>query len=174
MPEAVALDVRGRSHMLRVEVDLPSGAVPSGVLLALGSVLGGWSFHVLDGRLRYAHNLYGKSLHTVVAAHELPVGRHVLEADVELDADEQGSGATVVLRCDGVEVGAGRVDRFTRSGFNGVGAGLVCGAEWGPAVGEGYDAPFPFTGTIVRAEVETRGRPRRDPLAELAAILSEQ
>ena len=35
--------------------------VPEGVLLALGSALGGWSLHLLAGRLRYVHNLYGKT-----------------------------------------------------------------------------------------------------------------
>ena len=43
------------------DVDVADGGVaPEGVLLAIGSVLGGWSFHLLDGRLRYVHNLYGK------------------------------------------------------------------------------------------------------------------
>jgi arylsulfatase A-like enzyme len=175
VPEAVALDVRGRSHSLSVVVDVPPGVIPEGVLLALGSVLGGWSFHVLDGRLRYVHNLYGKELHTVRSEETIGPGRHQLSADVEMDsADPASLGATVALRCDGRQVGSGRVERFTRSGFNGVGAGLLCGAEWGPAVGEGYSAPFPFNGIVVRAEVETRGPARRDPLAELSAILSEQ
>lgn len=175
VPEIVAADVRARSHLARVVIDVPIGTVPEGVLLAMGSVLGGWSFHVLGGRLRYVHNLYGKERHTVCACEVLATGRHEVVADVEMDPAEGGGlGATVVLRCDGNEVGSGRVERFTRSGFNGAGAGLVCGAEWGPAVGEGYTAPFPFTGAILRAEVETRGPARRDPLAELAAILSEQ
>jgi arylsulfatase A-like enzyme len=175
VPEAAALDVRGRSHTVRIDVEVPRGVVPEGVLLALGSVLGGWSFHVLRGRLRYVHNLYGKESCTIESDHTLGAGRHRLTVDVEMDAAEsQGAGATVVLRCDGREVGSRHVDRYTRSGFNGVGAGLVCGAEWGPAVGDGYTAPFPFNGTVLRAEVETRGPRRRDPLAELAAILSEQ
>jgi hypothetical protein len=41
-------------------------------------------------------------------------------------------------------------------------------------VGPGYEAPFAFAGTILRAHVETRGPVLRDPLAELEAILSEQ
>jgi hypothetical protein len=63
---------------------------------------------------------------------------------------------------------------FTPAEFNGAGAGLTCGYEWGPAVGTGYTAPFPFPGTIHRAVIETTGPVVRDPLAELAAILSEQ
>jgi len=49
-----------------------------------------------------------------------------------------------------------------------------CGYEWGPAVGTGYTAPFPFGGTIRHARVQTQGPVVRDPLAELEAILSEQ
>jgi arylsulfatase A-like enzyme len=172
VPEAVAVNVRARSHVVRVDVDVPAPEPPQGVLLAQGSVLGGWSLHFLAGHLRYVHNLYGTVRDTVVSVRPVAPGSHRVEVDVEMERD--GPGARVTLRCDGAAVGSGHVERFTPSGFNGVGAGLSCGAEWGPAVGEGYDAPFPFTGTIVRAEIETRGPVVRDPLAELAAILSEQ
>ncbi len=69
---------------------------------------------------------------------------------------------------------AGAIPRFTPSGFSGTGVGLTCGYEWGPAIGTGYTAPFPFAGTIRRAVVTTTGPVVRDPLAELEAILSEQ
>jgi hypothetical protein len=87
---------------------------------------------------------------------------------------DEGMGGTGVLSCDGHEVGRAAIPRFTPSGFNGVGAGLTCGYEWGPAVGTGYTAPFEFQGTIRRAQVQTRAPVVRDPLAELEAILSEQ
>ena len=67
VPEWVAVDVRNRSHAMDVTVDIPDGVVPSGTLLALGCALGGWSFHVVDGRLRYLHNLHGQRLYEVVA-----------------------------------------------------------------------------------------------------------
>ena len=67
VPEWVAVDVRNRSHRIVVTVDVPDGAVPEGTLLALGCALGGWSLHVLDGRLRYLHNLHGQKLYEVTA-----------------------------------------------------------------------------------------------------------
>jgi hypothetical protein len=91
----------------------------------------------------------------------------------EFEKDD-GLGGGVVLGCDGELVGRGTLPRFTPSGFNGVGVGLTCGYEWGPAVGPGYRAPYPFNGLITRALVETTGPIVRDPLAELAAILAEQ
>ena len=87
---------------------------------------------------------------------------------------DEGLGGTGVLLCDGREVGRGTVPTFTPAEFNGAGAGLTCGYEWGPAVGTGYTAPFPFSGAIRRAVIETTGPVVRDLLAELAAILSEQ
>ena len=169
VPEPVAVNVRNRSHALVVEVDV--GERPEGVLLALGSALGGWSLHVVDGTVRYVHNLYGKTRHVVTADRPLGPGRHTVRFDFVKD---DGLGGTATIRYDDQVVADGVVDRFTPSGFNGAGVGLTCGYEWGPAVGEGYVAPFRFTDTIVRATVEATGPVVRDPLAELAAILAEQ
>ncbi len=178
VPEAVAVNVRNRSHAVVVEIDVPEGTVASGVLLALGSSLGGWSLHAVGGRVRYVHNLYGKTRHVLEADRALGAGHHVVRFDFDKDVPGPGTadapGGTGTIRYDGAVVAAGAIERFTPAGFNGVGAGLTCGYEWGPAVGEGYEAPFPFNGTIVRATVEVTGPVVRDPLAELAAILAEQ
>ena len=64
---------------------------------------------------------------------------------------DEGLGGTAMLGCDGETVAQGTITRFTPSGFNGVGVGLTCGYEWGPAVGEGYLAPYPFNGLITEA-----------------------
>ncbi len=171
VPEPVAVNVRNRSHALVVDVSIDDPHSTNGVLLALGSSLGGWSLHIVDGHLRYVHNLYGKERHTIEADRLLPAGDHVLRYEFTKD---EGLGGTGVLRCDDEEIGSGVIPRFTPSGFNGVGAGLTCGYEWGPAIGVGYRAPFPFNGVIQRARVITTGPVVRDPLAELDAILSQQ
>ena len=171
VPESVAVNVRNRSHSLTVDVVITDPAATDGVLLALGSALGGWSLHILDGRIRYVHNLYGKEQHVVTAGDAIGPGEHHIEYAFTKDA---GLGGTGVLRCDGTEVARAPIPRFTPSGFNGTGTGLTCGYEWGPAVGDGYTAPFPFQGEIRRAVVRTTGPVVRDPLAELEAILSEQ
>lgn len=174
VPESVAVNIRNRSHALIVDIEIDDPGRTDGVLLALGSALGGWSLHVLDGQLRYVHNLYGKQRHVVASGLGvgwLGVGSHRVEYEFVKD---DGLGGVGVLRCDGAEVGRGVIERFTPSGFNAVGVGLTCGYEWGPAVGAGYEAPFRFQGTIRRAVVETRGPVIRDPLAELEAILAQQ
>ena len=172
VPEAVAVNVRNRSHLITVDLTIPAGADGSdGVLLALGSALGGWSLHILGGCVRYVHNLYGKERHVIEAGEIITVGDHRVEYEFSKDT---GLGGTGVLLCDGREVGRGEIPRFTPSGFSGTGVGLTCGYEWGPAIGTGYTAPFGFPGTIRRAVVRTTGPVVRDPLAELEAILSEQ
>ncbi len=170
VPEPVAVNVRNRSHAIEVDLEVAEGG-GDGVLLALGSVLGGFSLHVLDGRLRYVHNLYGKERHVVASPVPLSPGHH--EVVYRFDKDE-GLGGTGTLRVDGAVVATAPIPRFTPSGFNGTGVGVTCGYEWGPPVGEGYAAPFAFSGTIRRCEVVALGPIVRDPLAELEAILSEQ
>ncbi|MBV8960436.1 MAG: hypothetical protein JO087_16840, partial [Actinobacteria bacterium] len=114
---------------------------------------------------------YGKERYVVEAAEGLTPGRHDLVFSFEKD---DSAGGTAELRIDGTAVASAVLPAFTPSAYNGVGIGLTCGYEWGPAVGEGYTAPFPFTGTITKATVEVTGPVVRDPLAELAAILFEQ
>ena len=171
VPEWVAVDVRNRSHAITVDFQTPAGVVPHGVLLALGSTLGGWSLHVLDGRLRYLHNLHGQHLYEVVGTTALTPGRHHVEFRFDKDA---GAGGTAELLVDGAAIGAAEVPRFTPVAFNEVGAGLTCGYEWGPSVGLDYEAPFRFNGTITRAEVRATGPVVHDPVADVAAILASQ
>ncbi len=171
VPESAAVNVRNRSHALVVDISVDDPAAADGVLLAMGSALGGWSLHILAGKVRYVHNLYGKERHIIESAETLTRGEHRIEYAFTKD---QGPGGEGVLRCDGREIAAAPIPRFTPSGFTGTGVGLTCGYEWGPAIGTGYSAPFAFPGTIRSAVVETRGPVVRDPLAELEAILAEQ
>jgi arylsulfatase A-like enzyme len=171
VPEWVAVDVRNRSHVIRLTLDVPEDVIAEGTLLALGCALGGWSLHVRDGRLRYVHNLQGQTLYQVEADQPLGSGRSRVEFRFDKD---QWAGGRADLVQDGALVGTATIDRVTPVAYNEVGIGLTCGYEWGPAVGDDYRAPFAFNGTILRAEVETLGPPVHDPVAEVAAILSAQ
>jgi arylsulfatase len=126
---------------------------------------------VLAGRLRYVHNLYGKQLDVVTADALIGTGSHSLGFVYERTTDD---GGTATLLVDGEVVGRGEIPKFTPTSFNNTNAGLSCGYELGPPVGEGYDAPFRFTGSIAEAVVEVTGAPRPDPLAEFEKIMAEQ
>jgi arylsulfatase len=172
VPETVAADVRNRSHSITATVEIPEDGVANGVLLALGCVLGGWSFHLHEGRLRYVHNLYGKERYAVAAGTAVPPGLHALE----FQYIKTGDGGDAVLSCDGEVIGMGEIPRFTPARFNNTGAGLTCGYELGPAIGDDYQAPFRCTATLHRVEVrlDVDGDTRPDPVAQFEAIMAEQ
>ena len=171
VPESVAVVVRNRSHTITADVDLPDGVAIEGVLLALGNVLGGFSFHVKDGRLRYVHNLYGKARYVVDSDTVIGPGAHALEFRFTKTGDSTGFGT---LLCDGEQVGEAEIPRFTPSSFNGTGAGLSCGYELGPSIGDDYDAPFRFNGTLHRVEVSVTDESGTDARAQFEAIMAEQ
>ncbi|HTT87236.1 MAG TPA: arylsulfatase [Acidimicrobiales bacterium] len=171
VPETVASRLCNRSHRITVTLEAGEGAVADGVLLAQGCALGGWSLHLVQGRLRYVHNLYGRAIATVESEAVLSAGRHTVAFTFE--ANKQGGGRGVLLH-DGVSVAEGAIERFTPAVFNEVGIGVTCGYEWGPSVGDDYAAPFEFNGTIERAEITTLGPPVLNPVLEIAAILSQQ
>jgi arylsulfatase len=163
--------VRNRSHAVVVDVEIEAGRAAEGVLLAQGSVLGGWTFFLVDGTLRYEHNVVGKVRHVVSSDVKVPAGRHRLAFAFEKTAEFKGIGR---LHLDESLVGEAEIPFVTPARLSITGAGLSCGYEVGPAISASYVAPFPFTGKIHRAFVDVSGRPYRDLVAEVAAILAAQ
>ena len=163
--ESVAVNVRSRAHTVTAHITVADDdAVTEGVLIAQGSVLGGWSFHLLgDGRLVYVHNLAGWRVYRVeatVPGGRLAPGDHTLSMRFEPP--------TVELLVDGGVVGTGEVKRTVWSRFSLTGAGLTAG--WSPdfsAADEDYRGRFAFTGTLHRVDVDVAGSAVDDP--EIAA-----
>ncbi len=177
VPESVAVNVRARAHTVtaHVTVDTDHTGPVQGVLIHQGSVLGGWSLHLLaddaDGgpsRLVYVHNLAGWRRYRVEAEIEpLGPGDHELVFDFDPPA--------AVLRVDGEEVGRGEVRRTVWSRFSLTGAGLTAG--WAPdfsAADEDYRGRFPFTATLHHVDVDVPGEPVVDAEAEAEAIIASQ
>ncbi|HEV3225258.1 MAG TPA: arylsulfatase [Acidimicrobiales bacterium] len=171
VPETVTVNIRNRSHLIVADVNVPEDRMLEGVILAMGTALGGWSFHVLGGRLRYAQNYVGRSCAVVDSDELVPPGAHRLGVAFTSPGDFT---ATAVLLLDGRTVGEGQIDRLTPVRHSLTGGGITCGWEQGPSVAPGYTAPFEFTGTIRRVVVDVSGEPYRDHAAEFEAIMSEQ
>ncbi len=171
VPETVAPNVHNRSHVLRAELDVAPGVTPNGVLVAQGSVLGGWTLYLLDGRPRYEHNLAGKERHRVEADAVVPPGRHHVGFEFARTADFAGVGRLFV---DDELIGEGEIPRFTPARFSITGAGLTCGYEVGPAVSADYRAPFRCNAGLTRVTIDVSGAAYRDVEAEFAAIMAEQ
>jgi arylsulfatase A-like enzyme len=171
VPETVAANVKNRSHIIEADLQVEPGPAVEGVVLAQGSVLGGFSLHLIDGRPRYVHNLYGKERHVVAADQPLSPGRHRLSYRFELA--EQGGG-TGTISVDGTMVAEATIPTFTVAAFSATGSGLTCGYEMGPPVGEGYTAPFPCTATIHTVTVTLSEHVAVNPMVEFERIMAEQ
>ncbi len=170
VPEAVAVNVRNRSHIVTAEVTIPDGGA-EGVLIAQGSVLGGWTFYVQDDRLHYVHNLCASETHRVDASEPIGPGRHALAFEFDKSGEYRGTGR---LRVDGLLVGQGEIPRFTPVKWTMTGAGLHCGRDPMIAVSDDYASPFTFTGTLHRVTVDVSGVPYHDLAAELGLAMAEQ
>ncbi len=172
VPEAVAVNVRNRSHSIVVDIEVLDDTTPCGVLLALGSVLGGWTLYVVDGVLHYEHNMAGAQRYRVEGRHApIGAGSHLVGFDFTRTGDFAGVGRLFV---DQEVVGEAELPFTTPARFTIAGSGLTCGYETGPAISADYTAPFRFTHDIRRATVDVAGTPYRDMVAELSAVLSEQ
>ena len=170
VPEHSAVNVRNRSHTITAEVEIPeSGA--EGVLLALGSRLGGYALFMREGRLHYVHNFCGLEEHRLSSTSEVPAGAHTLAFRFTKTGEHQGTGALFI---DGAAAGEVDIPRFTPTRFSLTGDGLCCGYDLGLPVCDQYRPPFRFSGRLRRVVVEVEGKPFVDPEAEAEMAIKSQ
>ncbi len=105
------MNVRNRSHSITASITVPEGVVPAGTLLALGSVLGGFTLQLVDGRLRYVHNLYGASRDIVDSDTIVGAGEHEAAFVFTKTAEYTGRGDLVL---DGEVVGTADIPTSRR------------------------------------------------------------
>jgi arylsulfatase A-like enzyme len=171
VPETVAANMKNRGHIIDVDLTVPEGPLPEGVLLAQGSALGGFSLQLWEGRPRYLHNLYGKECYSLEGDRPLAPGRHRVVFHFERRGN---AGGPARLEVDGGSVAEAEFPLFTVAAFSATGAGLTCGYEFGPAVGEDYQAPFPCTATIHTVTVTLDEHAPVNPIVEFERIMAEQ
>ena len=168
VPEALAAPTRNVAHTITAFV----ASVGDGVLAVQGSVLGGWSFHVLGGELVYAYNLSGWRDYRVAAPLPPSVGHgsaHRLAARFTPD------GGRVELLVDDDVVGTGTIKRTAWSRYSLTGHGLTVGWASGiPPCDREYSAPFTFTGVLDRVEIELHDVAVVDAEGEAAAAIASQ
>jgi arylsulfatase A-like enzyme len=170
VPEPAAVNVRNRSHRITAHV-LVGDQPAEGVLLALGSRLGGWTFFVLDGQLNYVHNYVGLEEARISADLALAPGWHTLGFGFGKTGEHRGIGKLLV---DGTEIGRGELAHFTPVRFSLHGAGLSCGRDVGLPVSKAYADEFPFTATLARVVVDIDGPAIVDAEEEAAGAIAQQ
>jgi arylsulfatase A-like enzyme len=154
LPTEVAPDVRGRSYLIEAEARIDRGA--AGVLIAHGDATTGYSLYMRDGHLVHDMNIGGEHI-VMTSGRAVPAGERRLGVRVRrLTREAKPTMATgpglseFTLLIDGEA--AGRI--VTKLGFaNFISwSGLDIGRDRGSPVSH-YDAPFEFTGKLVKVVV---------------------
>jgi arylsulfatase len=150
VPEAVAVNVRGRSYKIlaNIEVTDPNAA---GVIFAHGSRFGGHSLFLKDHHLHYVYNFLGiKPEQHLVSKIPVTPGKHTLGVEFTREkAGEHGESlGTAKLYVDDKVVAEAPLKtqpgKFTLSGD-----GLCVGYDSGDAVSQEYKAPGTFKGGTI-------------------------
>jgi arylsulfatase A-like enzyme len=174
VPEAQAAPTKNRPHTITAHLRLTEEeSALAGVLAVQGSVLGGWSFHVLANELVYVHNLSGWREYRIAAAlPPLGAGEHELAFRFTPSDGGKHRGELVV---DGDVIGEGEIARFTWNRYSITGHGLTVGHARGiPPCDREYSSPFAFGPALDRVVIDVGGTAVVDAAAEAADLLTSQ
>lgn len=182
VPEAVAVNIRGRSFKIAAEVDI-SDAGAQGVLFAHGHVFGGHALYIKDGKLVYVYNFLGEQVQEIRSDVDVPRGKCVLGVEFGKDHLATLRNAPLPNQCighaalyiDDRKVGE-YADMATQLGkFALCGEGLNVGRDGGAPVSFDYPGsqPWSFTGGVIkRVVVDVSGEEYRNFELEAQAMMS--
>ena len=174
VPQAVAVDIRGRTFAIAVDVTIETPEA-EGVLFSQGSRFGGHSLYVKGRRLHYVYNWLGELEQKITCRTDVPIGRSILGVRFQVEGKEGVSPVgTAVLYINREHVGEARI-RTQPGRFGLSGGGIRVGRSGSVPVTSDYEAPFAFTGgTIKEAVVDVSGAPERELRTELAAMFARE
>jgi arylsulfatase len=146
IPSATSPGLGGRNWSMSAEVERPDKTA-GGVLVASGSQNVGFSWYVKDEQLVFDSNAFADH-YIVRSTRRVPVGLSSLGVKFSW----MGTKGTIALLIEGSECGSMDVPSPVR----GSSLGMSIGRDNLSPVTDDYQAPFPFSGTIRRLEVEVR------------------
>jgi len=151
VPAASAAPILNHSFTITAEIEAPQDV--EGVVVALGSKFGGWSFFVKDGTpvaLMAASQLDGDQSR-VAAKEKLPTGKSVLKYQFVSDGGTN-AGGKMHISVDGREIGQGRVAR-TISKLPEMTDTLDIGFDADTPVAPDYNDQGSFKGAVKRVDI---------------------
>ena len=176
VPTDVAPDVRSRSYTIEAHVEVGDGGA-EGVLIAHGDATSGYSLYVKDGHLVHDLNI-GGGHEIVTSSRRVPAGVHRLGVRVDRLVREtppaKGSRTGVseyTLLIDGESAGSLKTELAFRSFISW--SGLDIGRDRGSPVSR-YEAPFEFTGKLLRVTVRMRDDQKLDGESVANAQMARQ
>jgi arylsulfatase A-like enzyme len=149
IPEAVAVDVRGRSYKIIANIEI-TDANCSGVIFAHGARFGGHSLFIRDKKLYYVYNFLGIQPEQQFVSGVLKPGKYTVGMEFirEKAGEHQESLGQAKLYINDKMVAEGPM-RAQIGAFSLVGDGLCVGYDSGDAVSQLYKTPGEFKGGII-------------------------
>jgi len=144
VPSDVAPTLGSRTWTMHVEVNRLDAAV-QGALAAQGTQNGGYSWYIKDNKMIFDYNIFAEH-HVVRSGIEVPTGRIQLEVRFVRD----GETGNITLVIDGQTCGTIQVPYVMRMISS---TGLDIGKDSLSPVTDDYQAPFSFTGRILKFDV---------------------
>lgn len=160
-------DIGDRSYMITATFE--SDGDVEGIILAWGSLFGGFVLYIDGGRLCYEY-VYSDALkHTMSAPLPQQPGKRSIELAFGRTGVRTGRAR---LAIDGTAAAA--VDIPLTWPVHGTTAGLNCGHNPGAPVSDAYERPFPFTGQCLRVVMELDRAVDHDGGSAYRAVIKEQ
>ncbi len=154
MTENAFINVKNKSHSITAEVEIPQGGA-EGVILAQGGRFAGWSLYMIDGKVSYQHNWFGKERYTVTAPEPLAPGKATIRFEFVYDGgDAPGAGGTGMITVNGQKVAEGPIGKTTPFIFSADETADVGTDEATPVTEEYAEGDNAFTGTIEKITVD--------------------
>jgi len=151
LAETASPNTKNRSHRITAEIEMPDTG-GEGVILAAGGASAGYALYVQEGRLVYHYNWFERERTDVVSDTPLPPGRSTVSVEFAYDGGGLGKGGEVTIGVNGKEAGRKRIENTVAGRFGIDTFGL--GSDTGSPVGKSYTAPFPFTGKVIKVDIE--------------------
>jgi arylsulfatase A-like enzyme len=151
--ENVFINVKGISHTITAEVDLPK-ANTNGVIIAQAGRFGGWAMYMKDGKLHHEYNFFGLEWTKVSSPLAISNGKHVLKYEFIADAKKPGTGGKSLLFVDGQKVAEASIPKTQPFAFS-ADEGVDVGFDGETAVSNDYkQGDNKFEGKIKKIVVE--------------------
>ncbi len=157
IPEGSAPPIYQRSHKIVAKLTVPPGGA-EGVLVATGGTSAGYTLYVMNGKLNYDFNFFGKAIYHVESAETLPTGEvEVAMQYVQLPFKQlkESTGGSAELFVNKKSVGKGEIANVAPARFSATET-MDIGTDLGATVSPAYrvKAPFAFTGKIDAVSIE--------------------
>ena len=170
VPEAAAVNIRGRSYNIAAEVTIESEGA-EGVLFSHGGRFGGHTLYLKEGKLHYVYNWLGQVEQKLTSSATIPTGRCILGMRFRMEGREGLSPVGMAALYINDQMVAEQRIKTQPGKFSLAGEGLAVGRDGGQPVSSDYQSPFEFRGgTIKQVTVDVSGERFRDLEMELQAM----